>query len=43
MTFEAELLVPAHGLPIKGTERINRVLGDLAHVLKPWLLRLWNS
>ena len=34
MAYEAELLVPAHGLPIKGTERINRVLGDLAHVLE---------
>ena len=34
MTCEAELLVPAHGLPIKGTGRINRVLGDLAHVLE---------
>ena len=34
MTYNAELLLPAHGLPIEGTERINRVLGDLAHVLE---------
>ncbi|GIR36219.1 MAG: hypothetical protein CM15mP49_16040 [Actinomycetota bacterium] len=35
MTCEAELLVPAHGLPIKGTGRINRVLGDLRTFSKP--------
>lgn len=34
MNYDAELLVPAHGLPISGRTRINRVLGDLAHVLE---------
>jgi alkyl sulfatase BDS1-like metallo-beta-lactamase superfamily hydrolase len=31
---EPELLVPAHGLPIGGTERIARVLGDIAGALE---------
>ena len=30
----ADLLVPAHGLPIEGTERINRVLDDTASALE---------
>ena len=34
MTYDAELLLPAHGLPISGTDRINRVLGDIADVLE---------
>ena len=34
MACEAELLLPAHGLPITGRERINRVLGDMAYVLE---------
>ena len=31
---EPELLLPAHGLPIEGTERIARVLGDVATALE---------
>ncbi|HJM99200.1 MAG TPA: alkyl sulfatase dimerization domain-containing protein, partial [Acidimicrobiales bacterium] len=34
MTYDAELLLPAHGLPISGKDRINRVLGDIADVLE---------
>ena len=34
MTHGAELLLPAHGLPISGNKRINRVLGDIAEVLE---------
>lgn len=34
MTYGAELLLPAHGLPIAGKNRINRVLGDIANVLE---------
>lgn len=30
----AELLLPAHGLPIAGSERIGRVLGDVAQALE---------
>ncbi len=31
---EPELLLPAHGLPIEGRERITRVLGDIAGALE---------
>lgn len=31
---DAELLLPAHGLPVRGAERIRLVLGDLASVLE---------
>ncbi len=31
---DAELLLPAHGLPVRGVERVRRVLGDLASVLE---------
>jgi alkyl sulfatase BDS1-like metallo-beta-lactamase superfamily hydrolase len=34
MAYDAELLLPAHGLPIIGHERIQRVLGDLAGALE---------
>jgi alkyl sulfatase BDS1-like metallo-beta-lactamase superfamily hydrolase len=34
MTYDAQLLLPAHGLPIRGHDRIQRVLGDLAGVLE---------
>ncbi|MCH7788786.1 MAG: MBL fold metallo-hydrolase [Acidobacteria bacterium] len=34
MAYEAELLLPAHGLPIEGTGRINRVLDNLAEALE---------
>ncbi len=34
LAVEPELLVPAHGLPIAGRERIARVLGDVAMVLE---------
>ncbi|MEE2683383.1 MAG: alkyl sulfatase dimerization domain-containing protein [Actinomycetota bacterium] len=34
MACEAELLLPAHGLPISGNHRIKRVLGDIADVLE---------
>ena len=34
MTYDAELLLPAHGLPIRGRYRIQRVLADLAGVLE---------
>lgn len=34
MAYDAELLLPAHGLPIVGNERIRRVLGDLAEALE---------
>lgn len=33
-SMEAELLLPAHGLPIAGKERIARVLGDVAGALE---------
>ncbi len=33
-SYDADLLLPAHGLPIEGSERINRVLGDLAGALE---------
>jgi alkyl sulfatase BDS1-like metallo-beta-lactamase superfamily hydrolase len=42
----AELLLPAHGLPIGGAERIRRVLGDTADVLESIVeqsLRLMNE
>jgi alkyl sulfatase BDS1-like metallo-beta-lactamase superfamily hydrolase len=32
--FDAELLLPAHGLAVRGRHRINLVLGDLASVLE---------
>jgi alkyl sulfatase BDS1-like metallo-beta-lactamase superfamily hydrolase len=32
--YEAELLLPAHGLPIRGAQRIQRVLDDVATVLE---------
>ena len=32
--LEPELLLPAHGLPVGGTDRIRRVLDDLAHGLE---------
>ncbi|MEC8464667.1 MAG: alkyl sulfatase dimerization domain-containing protein, partial [Actinomycetota bacterium] len=32
--MEPELIVPAHGLPITGTERIHRVLNDIASALE---------
>jgi len=31
---EAELFIPAHGLPIAGRKRINQVLGEVAEVLE---------
>ncbi len=34
MGYDAELLLPAHGLPIRGHDRIQRVLGDLAGALE---------
>ena len=34
MGYDAELLLPAHGLPIIGRDRIQRVLGDLAGALE---------
>ncbi len=33
MALDAELLMPAHGLPIRGRERIQRVLSDIVEVL----------
>jgi alkyl sulfatase BDS1-like metallo-beta-lactamase superfamily hydrolase len=37
--FDAELLLPAHGLPIRGRDRINLVLEDLASVLEDLVRR----
>lgn len=34
VALEPELLLPAHGLPIEGTDRISLVLGDIATVLE---------
>ena len=34
MTFDAQWLFGAHGLPVRGGERIRRVLGDLAGALE---------
>ncbi|MGI9607238.1 MAG: alkyl sulfatase dimerization domain-containing protein [Acidimicrobiales bacterium] len=34
MAYDADWLFGAHGLPIKGNERIQRVLGDLANALE---------
>ncbi len=34
MAYDAELLIPAHGLPISGRDRINLVLDDLATALE---------
>ncbi|MGI9622646.1 MAG: alkyl sulfatase dimerization domain-containing protein [Acidimicrobiales bacterium] len=34
MSYDAELLIPAHGLPIAGRSRITRVLGDMATALE---------
>lgn len=34
MSLDAELLMPAHGLPIRGRDRIQRVLGDIVGVLE---------
>lgn len=44
--LDAELLLPAHGLPIGGANRIRRVLGDCAEVLESLVeqsLRLMNE
>jgi alkyl sulfatase BDS1-like metallo-beta-lactamase superfamily hydrolase len=32
--YEAELLLPAHGLPIRGAHRVNQILDDVATVLE---------
>jgi len=32
--FDAELMLPAHGLPVGGRDRVRKVLGDLASVLE---------
>jgi hypothetical protein len=40
---EPELLLPAHGLPIAGRERIARVLGDIATAARPTLLVLYHQ
>lgn len=34
MTYGADWLLPAHGLPVHGPERVNTVLGDLASALE---------
>ena len=34
MALQPELLLPAHGLPIQGAARVQRVLGDVASVLE---------
>lgn len=34
MTYDADWMLPAHGLPVFGSERVNRVLGDLATALE---------
>ena len=34
LTFEPELLLPAHGLPVSGRDRVATVLGDLATALE---------
>ena len=34
ISFDAEWLLPAHGLAVQGTERVNRLLGDLADALE---------
>ncbi|MEE4360239.1 MAG: alkyl sulfatase dimerization domain-containing protein [Pseudomonadales bacterium] len=34
MAMDAELFLPAHGLPIQGRDRIRRVLGDVADTLE---------
>lgn len=34
LTYEPELLLPAHGLPVAGRERVATVLGDLATALE---------
>lgn len=34
LALEPELLLPAHGLPIRGRDRIARVLGDMADALE---------
>ncbi len=34
MTYEADWLLGAHGLPVHGTERVNRILDDLATALE---------
>jgi alkyl sulfatase BDS1-like metallo-beta-lactamase superfamily hydrolase len=34
MTFEAELLLPAHGLPVHGARRVNQLLDDTATALE---------
>jgi alkyl sulfatase BDS1-like metallo-beta-lactamase superfamily hydrolase len=44
--YDAELLLPAHGLPIGGSDRIRRVLGDTAAALEAIVeqsLRLMNE
>ena len=32
--FEAELLLPAHGLPVRGAAEVNLILGDIASALE---------
>ena len=34
ITYDADWLLPAHGLPVQGSERVNTVLGDLADALE---------
>ena len=34
MTYDADWMFPAHGLPVHGPERVNKVLGDLATALE---------
>lgn len=34
MTYDAEWLLPAHGLPVRGSARVATVLGDLADALE---------
>lgn len=34
MTYDADWLLPAHGLPVHGSMRVNTVLGDLATALE---------
>lgn len=46
MTYEAEWLFGAHGLPVRGAERVHRVLDDLATALETLVdetLRMMND
>ncbi len=46
MTYEAEWLFGAHGLPVRGAERVHRVLDDLATALETLVdetLRMMNA